>query len=1671
MGITTWHHLDHRALRNSDVTLSKATDFTHLVNALSTGLTGGEEVTEMRKSYLAFLGVCLCSIWDQESSAHPPAGADQNLCLTESCGPNTECHNVLGSFYCTCKAGFYSDSGDRRFADSTESTCKDYNECYTVKTSCGTDATCYNTMGGFYCLCHAGFARASGERKFTGYSAGCEDINECLQQPCGPQEVCHNTKGSFFCSHTTRHVTSRLKTTLSPFLNCLTNLLKNQSIIDNCFAKEQQQQFTAHEFCSLINSTLTFAKRMCEQTNQAYKTQTSPVTLKDVTSFGNKFIADDSGVEPTSVFLDAMESFALVAALTSPSEDLRPIITAHLGLDVRIVQVSDQRSQSKAPERITLLAKGNVLDVYATSVVGDKKAGAAIIVFLSYKELKSLQSGEFIKEGRSRPFQMRSGVVSAVIGNQRNQHFTESVNITLRHTEDPVMDGWIFCVYWNHSGHASHWSPEGCKVFQSNDTHTTCGCHHFSSFAILVSTSQVWEDNDKSLSWITLVGLTTSLMCLALAISTFLFCVQTKNFNITIHINLCVSMFLGELLFLLGIERTNSKVVCALVAGCLHYLFLVACAWMCVEGIHLHLIVRNLQKISNAGVHKVLRCFMYPFAYGVPAVIVIVSAATYPAGYGSSLYCWLSVKKGLIWSFIGPICAIILFNMILFMVTMQKLRTQITHLNTEVTKIKDTRKLIFKAIAQGFVLGCTWILSLFHFHGTTTILTYLFTIIHSFQGTLIFLILCLLNQQVRDGYRSCWNRMCRNWKRSSLTDSASTSMPMTTVSPVLQQSRTMEWRCSSPEWVLCLGYILSLLVVSSQPCQPGFKLEADLGCTDINECTEVAQLCGPNTRCHNILGSYFCTCMQGFQPYINASHGTSCQEVARHTRLRKRAALVGQEFKAPDHGNNMPSEHRTTTAPDHESIPDNRNALEPGSGHLPEPGNGNTFNLIMQSTSESDNRNINGPENENATERGNLRTAEPGYGSAAEPGNKSSSDPYNQNTSQPSKGSMPRTESGYTPEPGNRSTPEAGNGSKREATTELDPGPSSTLSTDVRNHSDPARQWDPRLTTTLEQPSSPGRLFCSMITNVSRLFNKPCYNPIKGSPLKDVVQYVTQLLMEDFPLAGMRQDERINSASSILMAVERMAITLELTSALDQVMAMPSQEMELQVIHVDSSPSADGIQLQAKDNALGVSWTTANNTFGKGSAVFAFIVYNNLDPVLQGACYRDEESGDFQDNVQLHSKVVSAALEFSPRTSFSVVVKFVLKRKEVGTTAGRLSCVYWHHTPTRSYWSTSGCELVQSNFSHTTCQCNHLSSFAILMSFNEQLQGYSQDCLSVITFIGIPISLVCLLTALATFTFCSQARNAVSTTHTHLCLSLFLAELLFLVGINRTVNRAMCGIVAGCLHYLFLVAFTWMSLESTQLYLMVRNLRKMRVSNSSQLGKVIYPLGYGSPALVVAISAVIYPNGYGSERNCWLQVKNGFAWSFLGPVYFIILANTFLFTMTLYTLNEELSNRDTKVSKIKDTRMLIFKAISQVFILGCTWILGLFHFQEETVVMAYLFTIVNSFQGTFIFIILCLLNPKIRAEYQKWIFSICKTRRVLFNSESTKTTLSVTSNHLQMGPMTMASRLEVVNFTMHLSRCLSLKVYSINISTLKAEVNFLLTTLEGDSLIPMDYLE
>ncbi|XP_036032390.1 adhesion G protein-coupled receptor E1-like, partial [Onychomys torridus] len=93
--------------------------------------------------------------------------------------------------------------------------------------------------------------------------------------------------------------------------------------------------------------------------------------------------------------------------------------------------------------------------------------------------------------------------------------------------------------------------------------------------------------------------------------------------------------------------------------------------------------------------------------------------------------------------------------------------------------------------------------------------------------------------------------------------------------------------------------------------------------------------------------------------------------------------------------------------------------------------------------------------------------------------------------------------------------------------------------------------------------------------------------------------------------------------------------------------------------------------------------------------------------------------------------------------------------------------------------------------------------------------------------------------------------------------------------------------------------------------------------------------------------------------------------------------NSILLAWTLWVLKQKICSVSTEVSKLKDTRLLTFKAIAQIFILGCSWVLGIFQIGSIASIMAYLFTIINSLQGAFIFLIHCLLNRQVGLANQQ----------------------------------------------------------------------------------------
>ncbi|XP_075403210.1 adhesion G protein-coupled receptor E4-like [Tenrec ecaudatus] len=426
--------------------------------------------------------------------------------------------------------------------------------------------------------------------------------------------------------------------------------------------------------------------------------------------------------------------------------------------------------------------------------------------------------------------------------------------------------------------------------------------------------------------------------------------------------------------------------------------------------------------------------------------------------------------------------------------------------------------------------------------------------------------------------------------------------------------------------------------------------------------------------------------------------------------------------------------------------------------------------------------------------------------------------------------------------------------------------------------------------------------------------------------------------------------------------------------------------------------------LDAGHNTMEINCSDALKEITNQSTI-SLIAMQNIGNVLNASFFNGK---GFQE-VKLNSDIVSGTIGSKNKTYLTEPVILTLKHTQPVEARARPLCVSWEESKDGGSWSTEGCSLRGSNDSFTKCQCFHLSSFAVLMA----LEPKADLVLGVITCVGLSLSLLCLLLAALTFLLCRPIQNTSTSIHLQLSLCLFLAHLLFLVGMDKTESRVLCSMIAGAMHYLYLASFTWMFLEGLHLFLTVRNLKVANYTSAGRFNKrFMYSFGYGIPAVIVAVSAGARHTNYGTSNHCWLNPKNDFIWSFKGPVAVIILVNSVFYSIILWVLRSRLSSLNKEVSTIQNTRLMTFKAIAQLFILGCSWGFGFLMLEAvgktAGLVMTYMFTIINVLQGVFIFVVHCVLNRQVRMEYKRWF------ERMQKEVEMESTELSPSTNHTKM---------------------------------------------------------
>ncbi|KAK2087509.1 Adhesion G protein-coupled receptor L1 [Saguinus oedipus] len=93
--------------------------------------------------------------------------------------------------------------------------------------------------------------------------------------------------------------------------------------------------------------------------------------------------------------------------------------------------------------------------------------------------------------------------------------------------------------------------------------------------------------------------------------------------------------------------------------------------------------------------------------------------------------------------------------------------------------------------------------------------------------------------------------------------------------------------------------------------------------------------------------------------------------------------------------------------------------------------------------------------------------------------------------------------------------------------------------------------------------------------------------------------------------------------------------------------------------------------------------------------------------------------------------------------------------------------------------------------------------------------------------------------------------------------------------------------------------------------------------------------------------------------------------------------NLVFLMVTLHKMIRSSSVLKPDSSRLDNIKSWALGAIALLFLLGLTWAFGLLFINKESVVMAYLFTTFNAFQGVFIFVFHCALQKKVHKEYSK----------------------------------------------------------------------------------------
>ncbi|XP_014830641.1 PREDICTED: adhesion G-protein coupled receptor G2-like, partial [Poecilia mexicana] len=291
-------------------------------------------------------------------------------------------------------------------------------------------------------------------------------------------------------------------------------------------------------------------------------------------------------------------------------------------------------------------------------------------------------------------------------------------------------------------------------------------------------------------------------------------------------------------------------------------------------------------------------------------------------------------------------------------------------------------------------------------------------------------------------------------------------------------------------------------------------------------------------------------------------------------------------------------------------------------------------------------------------------------------------------------------------------------------------------------------------------------------------------------------------------------------------------------------------------------------------------------------------------------------------------------------------------------------------------WTYEGCETIVDG-KNIRCECSHLTFFAVLLTpINETISSSDLNILTIITQAGCGLSIFFL--GIILFMYCLIRKTKASTSTQiliHLVCALFLLNFTFVINhfVAKLNSDVGCEIMAAVMHYSMLATFSWFAAQGFHLCLQLY--RGGNIAIKRYLLKVSVTTWILPSIAVIIIGSLkkygkqtIYTDNPANDvAMCWINDNNI---HYIVNVGYYAVVFLFTFTTVVIMLSWLFCMKRSRAANQQETGsgrkiVIILGLCCQ---LGVTWGFAFFAYGSFRMIATYIFTILNSFQGFFLFI-------------------------------------------------------------------------------------------------------